>query len=744
MKQKYIFLTFGILLSFLSLSFQPQTVSALSGSDFKAGRIIDDGAFFDSSTMNTGSIQYFLNSKVASCDTWGQKPYGNTTRADYGTSRGSPPPYTCLKDYRQTTANKSFEQGLCNGYQASNQSAAEIIDGVAKSCGINPFALIVLLEKEQSLIVDDWPWPIQYRGATGYGCPDTAACDSEYYGFFNQVYNAARQFKKYNRDAPSFRYRTDRDNFIQYNPNGACSGTNVYIENQATAGLYNYTPYQPNAAALANIYGSGDGCSAYGNRNFWVLYNNWFGNGFRENSEIQVTTPVSVSKRHVIKNETTTLSYTVQNKGTRTTDSGVLWICTSLNGKGFGSGAVRKTLVPNETLTVSMPFTPNESGKLEITACGNTPNGPGWVEGYPYSIEAKSRQINTPVNENGVTITSAIASDSLLRVGHTSMLSFSVQNKGINTSDTGNLWICTALNGKPFSSASTRKTLAPNETVTVTMPYTPSEPGTLDITACGNTPNGPGWVANYPIRDYADHGQRQYPVERNPIVISWAVNSDSTLRVGQSANLAYQVKNRSTSPADTGVLWICTSLNGKGYGSGAIRKTLAPNEALIVNLPYTPSETGTLEITACGNTPTGPGWVPNYPVREYPDHGRSTYKVETSPLVISAAVSAFPSLRVGQASTLAYAVQNRSPKSTDTGVLWVCASLNGKGYGSGAVRMTLAPNESIIVSMPFTPSETGKLEVTACGNTPNGPGWVSNYPFREYADHGQWTYSVSN
>ena len=46
-----------------------------------------------------------------------------------------------------------------------------------------------------------------------------------------------------------------------------CGTSSVYIQNQATAGLYNYTPYQPNAAALANLYGTGDSCSAYGNRN---------------------------------------------------------------------------------------------------------------------------------------------------------------------------------------------------------------------------------------------------------------------------------------------------------------------------------------------------------------------------------------------------------------------------------------------------------------------------------------------
>ena len=51
----------------------------------------------------------------------------------------------------------------------------------------------------------------------------------------------------------------------------------VYIQNQATAGLYNYTPYRPNQAALDAGYGTGDSCSAYGNRNFWLYFTDWFG-----------------------------------------------------------------------------------------------------------------------------------------------------------------------------------------------------------------------------------------------------------------------------------------------------------------------------------------------------------------------------------------------------------------------------------------------------------------------------------
>lgn len=280
----------AILLTITSLVTQPlgsiSQLYALSGSEFQAGRIIDDGVFFNSSTMSPDQIQAFLNAKVPVCDTWGTQPYAGTTRAAYSAARGVSTPFICLRDYGELTPAKAAESGLCNYYPGGGLSAAQIVYQIAQSCGINPQVLIVLLQKEQSLITDDWPWPIQYRSATGYGCPDTAVCDSLYYGFFNQVYMAARQFKRYIRDAHLFNYRAGRNNYIQYNPNTACGGSTVFIENNATAALYNYTPYQPNQSSLNNLYGLGDGCGAYGNRNFWRLYRDWFGLTFSNDTVV--------------------------------------------------------------------------------------------------------------------------------------------------------------------------------------------------------------------------------------------------------------------------------------------------------------------------------------------------------------------------------------------------------------------------------------------------------------------------
>jgi hypothetical protein len=111
----------------------------------------------------------------------------------------------------------------------------------------------------------------------GYGCPDSAPCDSQYFWFYNQVHNAARQFRLYTNNPNNYNYTIGLNN-IKYHPDPSGCGTQaVNILNQATANLYDYTPYVPNSAALNNLYGLGDGCSSYGNRNFWRIYNDWFG-----------------------------------------------------------------------------------------------------------------------------------------------------------------------------------------------------------------------------------------------------------------------------------------------------------------------------------------------------------------------------------------------------------------------------------------------------------------------------------
>ena len=226
---------------------------------FNAGNIISDAMFFDPNALTVAQIASFIAAKGANCQ----------VGAD-----GSP----CLKNYRESTFTRPAD-GICdNQYPgAANETAAAIIWKVGQACNVSSKVLLVLLQKEQAFLTTTNPTARKYQIAAGMGCPDTAACDTQYYGFYNQVYSAARQYQRYATYPTKYSYRAGFTNTIQWSPTASCGTSQVYIVNQATAGLYNYTPYRPNSAALRAGYGSGDSCSAYGNRNFWLYFTDWFG-----------------------------------------------------------------------------------------------------------------------------------------------------------------------------------------------------------------------------------------------------------------------------------------------------------------------------------------------------------------------------------------------------------------------------------------------------------------------------------
>lgn len=289
MKYRFTFfvLFFASILSALSLTaVNSSQARALTGADWNAGNIIADSVFYDNTSMSVGDIQSYLNNKVPTCDTNGTQSaadlkYPNMNHAQYAAMMGWPgPPYICLKDYYQVPRSDTIINNFSGSIPAGAISAAQIIKNAADSYGVSPKTLIVLLTKESPgpITLDSWPIQSQYKNAMGYACPDTAPCDPAYAGFYNQVMNAAKRIQTYKQYPTSYRHQPYRNNNVYYNPNlSGCGASTVYIQGFATAGLYNYTPYQPNQAALDNLYGAGDGCSAYGNRNFWRIYNDWFG-----------------------------------------------------------------------------------------------------------------------------------------------------------------------------------------------------------------------------------------------------------------------------------------------------------------------------------------------------------------------------------------------------------------------------------------------------------------------------------
>lgn len=360
MKVRVKIIIFALMLAGVGQLLDASSAQAIDPSGFDAGRIIDDELFYKKDDMNVAEIQAFLNAHVPACDTWGTGPsgYGNLTRAQYAQQiKGwHGPPYACLNNYHENpnTGATSFENG--GGAFNGGISAAQIIYNASQQYGINPKVLLVTLRKEQgTLFYDSWPLKSQYKYATGYACPDSgpnysANCDPQRAGFYKQVMMAARQFRVYYDNMGSYNYAPGRWNTVLYSTDRSCGTKEVYIQNHATASLYIYTPYTPNNAALKAYPGTAP-CGAYGNRNFWFMWQEWFGSTY---AQANLVSDLSISHDRLGKMYTgeRTVSFTVRNSTNNTVDLGHIGVASrSPSGRTDGFVMKRVVLAPYQTYT---------------------------------------------------------------------------------------------------------------------------------------------------------------------------------------------------------------------------------------------------------------------------------------------------------------------------------------------------------------------------------------------------------
>jgi len=153
----------------------------------------------------------------------------------------------------------------------TERSAAEVILRYSGLYGINPKFILVLLQREQSLVEHANPSQNQLDWALGYAiCDDCAKNDpllQKYRGFANQVYYAAKRIRE--------SYLADLDlrgqTISGVGPNipGLIDGQTVIPANLATAVLYTYTPH------------------LHGNKNFVRIWNRWFTPNYPHGSLLQ-------------------------------------------------------------------------------------------------------------------------------------------------------------------------------------------------------------------------------------------------------------------------------------------------------------------------------------------------------------------------------------------------------------------------------------------------------------------------
>ncbi|KKQ80666.1 MAG: Hemagglutinin-related protein [Parcubacteria group bacterium GW2011_GWC2_38_7] len=144
--------------------------------------------------------------------------------------------------------------------------ASQIIYEAAQLNMINPMYLLVMLQKEMSLIEDPSPRASQYDWAMGYGVCDNCSVNdpkvAALKGFGIQVDRAAGVDRWFYDNAQNGWLKRAGKSY-------PIDSQEVFMQNQATANLYNYTPH------------------IKGNYNFWKIWNNWFSQKYPDGTLLQ-------------------------------------------------------------------------------------------------------------------------------------------------------------------------------------------------------------------------------------------------------------------------------------------------------------------------------------------------------------------------------------------------------------------------------------------------------------------------
>ena len=161
---------------------------------FDPENIISDEVFFNGNSLTEQQIRDFINKKGARCI--GDSDADNPTQ--------------CLKDWRGIIQPHPADQYCEGDIEGSDEAdAATLLHRVGVACGVSPKVLMVILQKEQSLMTQPRT-AHTFRRAMGFGCPDyvDGKCDPEFDNFNSQIYRAARQFQLYRKSPDRLQHYT--------------------------------------------------------------------------------------------------------------------------------------------------------------------------------------------------------------------------------------------------------------------------------------------------------------------------------------------------------------------------------------------------------------------------------------------------------------------------------------------------------------------------------------------------------
>lgn len=668
--------------------------------DYSNNNMIDNEVFDDVNSMTEAQIQSFLASKGP-----------------------------CLANYYDVDPNWN---GSTWSYSGS-VLASHIIYKSAQMWGLNPQVILATLQKEESLITgtscDAW----RYQSAMGYGCPDSGGCNSKYAGLTHQVLWGSWQlmFGRQRADGNTAwdgdggityvgymtqgnRARCDGCTVNYYDGYATIDGQSLYLDNGATASLYNYTPHL--------------------NQSFPGIFESWFGPVTLINGTIQLAQGLQLSNAgngHI--GDTLTASYQVKNTGSSDVNAGDLGVCARMNGQWYDFGFNTGQVIPaGGTTTISFSKTLDTPGSLSVFTCSYNASMGGWVsQTYPYDYTGTmARQATVTVLDNPLVTSGITLSPANPVAGQVETATVTISNSSSNPVNIGDFLVAAR---DPYGTnvdfpADTNVTIPAGSSYTYSKSRALYSAGNYSIFTADL--RGSTWSRTYPSSANTSISRSMnLSVADNPIITSGISLSPSNPAIGQPVTATVSMHNSSTNPVSIGYFVVAArDPNGNNVDFPGVANLTVPAGGT-----YTYSQSRTFNMPGSHSLFiadfNGTSWSMSYPKSADSSVVRQqTINVLDNPLITSGVSLSPANPAVGQTATATFTIHNASANAVSLGYVVVAArDPNGNNVdfpGISSLSIPAGSDYTYSQSRTFNTPGTHNFFIADF----NGSAWSRDYP----------------
>ena len=403
-------------------------------------------------------------------------------------------------------------------------------------------------------------------------------------------------------------------------------------------------------------------------------------------------TPGSASFGSVVTGNTSSQTIQIKNSGNAN-----LTISQAVaTGAGFSVSGMTlpMTLTPGQSGNMTVQYAPQAAGSASgaVSIVSNAPNSPASV-----ALSGTGTAATTTM-----TLSPATVSFGNVNLGSSATQNLQLTNTGNSTVTVTQ--VAASGTGITVSGAATPLTLAPSQTVALTVTYAPAA---LGATAGSITVTNNGGVS---VTDAVTATGVQAGLNVTPTSVSFG-----SVVIGNTNSQTVQLKNSGT--ANLTISQATVTGSGLSLTGLSLPLTLAPSQSGNFNVQYAPQGSGNVSgaVSIVSNAPNSPATVAL----------SGTGVAATSTISVNPTSLSFGNVTDGSSAAQGFTVTNTG----NSNVAISGMSLNGTGYSllSGAGAVTLSPNQSTSVSVQFAPAVAGSANggVTIVSNATGSASSVS-------------------